>query len=291
MLYSNPAGFIHILINWNSPMPFVVAIINQKGGTGKTTSTINLGAGLAYQGYRTLLVDMDPQGHTSLGIGIDPDSFNESMSEVMTVPRKDIEDVVLATYIRGLYVAPSHITLARAAELLYSRMYRETILYQALKDTNYDYVLIDCPPALGVLTTNSLYVADFIVIPCQMSRYSLDGLADLLTTIEEVKNISTEDLFRGDFFRILLTMYDRRNRITNEFIMEQLKPYLEKTFGAIIMKNEALNQAQISQKAIFDYDHSSTGARDYYLLTQEFLNICQKRKSLPEKRQSLQNMP
>jgi chromosome partitioning protein len=272
-------------------MPFVVAIINQKGGTGKTTTTINLGAGLAYQGYRTLLVDMDPQGHTSIGIGIDPDSFTESMSEVMTIPRKDIEDVVLATYIRNLFVAPSHIKLARAAELLYSRMYRETILYQALKDTNYDYVLIDCPPALGVLTTNSLYVAEFIAIPCQMSRYSLDGLADLLTTIEEVKNISTEDLFRGDFFRILLTMYDRRNRITNEFIMEQLKPYLEKTFGAIIMKNEALNQAQISQKAIFDYDHSSTGARDYYLLTQEFLNLCQKRKSLPEKRQSSLNMP
>ena len=272
-------------------MPFVVAIINQKGGTGKTTTTINLGAGLAYQGHRTLLVDMDPQGHTSLGIGIDPDSFTESMAEIMTIPRKDIEDVVLATYIRGLFVAPSHIKLARAAELLYSRMYRETILYQALLNTNYDYILIDCPPALGVLTTNSLYVADFIIIPCQMSRYSLDGLADLLTTIEEVKNISIEDLFQEDFFRILLTMYDRRNRITNEFIMEQLKPYLEKTFGAIIMKNEALNQAQIAQKAVFDYDHSSTGARDYYLLTQEFLNLCQKRVSSPEKRQSLRNMP
>lgn len=272
-------------------MPFVVAIINQKGGTGKTTTTINLGAGLAYQGYRTLLVDMDPQGHTTIGIGIDPEMFEESMAEVMSIPRKPIDEVVMPTYIKGLYVAPSHIKLARAAEQLYSRMFRETILYQALQRTNYDYVLIDCPPSLGVLTTNSLYVAEFIIIPCQMSRYSLDGLADLLTTIEEVKNITTEELFQSDLFRILLTMYDRRNRVTNEFIMEQLRPYMEKTFGVIIMKNEALNQAQIAQKAIYDYDHSSTGARDYYLLTQEFLNICQKRKSLPEKRRNLLNMP
>lgn len=272
-------------------MPFVVAIINQKGGTGKTTTTINLGAGLAYQGYRTLLVDMDPQGHTTIGIGIDPEMFDESMAEVMVIPRKPLEDVVMPTYIKNLYVAPSHIKLARAAEQLYSRMFRETILYQALQPLDYDYVLIDCPPSLGVLTTNSLYVAEFIIIPCQMSRYSLDGLADLLTTIEEVKNITTEELFQSDLFRILLTMYDRRNRVTNEFIMEQLRPYLEKTFGVIIMKNEALNQAQIAQKAIYDYDHSSTGARDYYLLTQEFLNICQKRKSLPERRRNLLNMP
>jgi chromosome partitioning protein len=272
-------------------MPFVVAIINQKGGTGKTTTTINLGAGLAYQGYRTLLVDMDPQGHTSIGIGVDPGSFTESMAEVISMPRKDIEDVIVATYIKGLFVAPSHIKLARAAEQAYSRMFRETILSNALKQVDYDFVLIDCPPALNVLTTNSLYVAEFIIIPCQMSRYSLDGLADLLTTIEEVKNLTTDDLFRGDIFRILLTMYDRRNRITNEFIMEQLRPYMEKSFAAIIMKNEALNQAQIAQKAIFDYDSNSSGARDYYLLTQEFLSLCQKRRSLPEKRPNLLSWP
>ncbi len=272
-------------------MPYVVAIINQKGGTGKTTTTINLGSGLAYQGYRTLLVDMDPQGHTTIGIGIEPDAFTESMADVLAVPRKELESVILATYIKGLFVAPSHIKLARAAEQVYGRIFRETILANALAPLDYDFVLIDCPPALGVLTTNSLYAAEFIIIPCQMSRYSLDGLADLLTTIEEVKNIATAEMFRGDIFRILLTMYDRRNRITNEFIMEQLRPYMEKTFSAIIMKSEALNQAHIAQKAIFDYDANSPGARDYYLLTQEFLALCQKRKSLPERKPNLQSIP
>lgn len=272
-------------------MSLVVAIINQKGGTGKTTTTINLGAGLAAQGYQTLLLDLDPQGHTTLGMGIEPDSFEESMAEVLSVPRKSLEDVVLPTYIKGLFLAPSHIKLARAAEHVYSRMFRETILSQALKSVDYDFILIDCPPALGVLTTNSLYASQFIVIPCQMSRYSLDGLADLMTTIQEVKDLSAEQLFRGDFFRILLTMFDKRNRVTNEFILEQLKPYLEITFATIIMKCEALNQAHIAQKTIFDYDAKSTGARDYYHLSQEFLSLCQKRNCLPEKRPSLLSLP
>jgi chromosome partitioning protein len=270
-------------------MSHIVAIINQKGGTGKTTTTINLGAALAYQGYRTLIVDLDPQGHTTIGLGIDLDAMTTSMAEVLTVPRKSISEVALPTYILGLDVAPAHIHLARAAEQVYTRVFREAILAQALKDVDYDFVLIDCPPSLGVLTTNSLYACDFIIIPCQISRYSLDGLADLLTTVETVKNLSPEDLFQEDFFRILLTMFDKRNRITNEYILEQLKPYRDKTFNTIIMKNEALNQAQIAQKAIFDYESKSSGAQDYWQLTHEFLEIWQKRNSLPAKRPSLQS--
>ncbi|OPX20747.1 MAG: hypothetical protein BZ151_02430 [Desulfobacca sp. 4484_104] len=271
-------------------MPVIVAIINQKGGTGKTTTTINLGAGLAYQGFQTLLVDLDPQGHTTLGMGVEPDSFEESMAEVISIPRKNIADVILATYINGLFLAPSHIKLARAAEQVYSRLFRETILQQALRPLDYDFILIDCPPSLGVLTANSLYTSQFVIIPCQMSRYSLDGLADLLTTIEEVKNLDGEELFSGNFFRILLTMFDKRNRVTNEFILEQLRPYLEVTFATIIMRCEALNQAHIAQRAVFDYDAKSTGARDYYHLTQEFLYLCQKRNCLPEKRPNLLSM-
>ncbi len=270
-------------------MPHITAVINQKGGTGKTTTTLNLGAALAYQGYRTLIVDLDPQGHTTIGLGVEPESFTGSMADIMTVPKKRIEEVAVPTYILGLYVAPAHIHLARAAEQVYTRVFREAILAQALKDADYDFVLIDCPPSLGVLTTNSLFACDFIIIPCQISRYSLDGLADLLTTIESVKNLSLEELFQGDHYRILLTMFDKRNRVTNEYILEQLKPYEDKTFKTMIMKNEALNQAQIAQRAIFDFDPRSSGAQDHLNLAVEFLEIWRKRNSLPEKRPSLQS--
>jgi chromosome partitioning protein len=269
-------------------MPHITAILNQKGGTGKTTTTINLGAALAYQGYRTLLVDLDPQGHTTIGVGLEPEAIRESMAEVMTVPRKTIREVALPTYILGLEVAPAQINLARAAEQVYSRVFREAILSQALKDTDYDFIFIDCPPSLGVLTTNSLFACDFIIIPCQISRYSLDGLADLLTTIESVKNLSLEEIFQGDHFRILLTMFDKRNRVTNEHILEQLRPYRDKTFNTMIMKNEALNQAQIAEKVIFDFDHRCSGSQDYLQLTTEFLEIWRKRNNLPENRPSLQ---
>ena len=128
-------------------MSHIVAIINQKGGTGKTTTTLNLGAALAYQGYRTLIVDLDPQGHTSIGIGIEPDAITSSMADILTIPKKPITDVVIPSYILGLDIVPAHIHLARAAEQVYTRVFREAILANALKDVDYVFVLIDCPPS------------------------------------------------------------------------------------------------------------------------------------------------
>ena len=261
--------------------PYIVSIINQKGGTGKTTTTVNLGAALAYLGFTILLVDLDPQGHTTIGVGVDPDSFLESMAEVMIVPKKPVSDITLPTYIPNLFLAPAHIHLAPVAEQVYSRIFREAILYQALQGLPYDFILIDCPPSLGVLTINALYACDLIIIPCQISRYSLDGLADLLTTVEHVKALKPQDLFEGDLFRILLTMYDRRNRVTNQYVLEEIKPYWNKTFQTIIMKNEALNQSQIAQKAVFDYDPESSGSMDYHNLAVEFLQVYHRRTGVP----------
>lgn len=261
--------------------PYTVAVINQKGGTGKTTTATNLSAALAYLGYRTLMVDLDPQAHTTIGIGVDSDAYLESMAEVMSIPKKTVAEIAMATYIPGLDLAPAHIHLAHVAEQIYTRVYRETILAQALQGLRQDFILIDCPPSLGVLTINSLYACDFIIIPCQISRYSLDGLADLLNTIEVVKTLGIQDLFRGDHFRVLLTMYDPRNRVTNQYIMDELKPYRSKTFDSIIRKNEAINQAQIAQKAIFDFDPHSTGSLDYQHLALEFLKLYHQRTGFP----------
>ena len=250
-----------------------LCIINQKGGTGKTVTSMNLSGGLAKKGLKTLLIDMDPQGHSTIGIGINPAELKGSMYDVLA-SRLPMEDVIVPSYIPGLDIAPAHIKLASGAEQLYSKMFRESILFQALRgyEDTYDFITIDCPPALGVLTVNALYASDFIIVPCQMSRYSLDGLSDLLDTIGAIKAQNGKDQEGLKFLGILLTMFDKRNKVTNEFILSQLEPYRERMFETVIMKNEALNQASIAQKVIFDFEPNSQGSSDYKALTMEILS-------------------
>jgi len=251
-----------------------IAILNQKGGTGKTTTAINLSSGLAYEGKKTLLIDIDPQNHSTIGLGIEIENQNSSISKVLSNSGSPLKKIITKTYIKNLNIVPSHISLARIAEQMYTKLYKEATLNKAIQPikNEYDYIIIDCPPNLGVLTINALFTSDLLIVPCQMSRYSLDGLSDLMDVVRAVKYTWDKKDKNISYLRILLTMFDVRNKITNEFILKELEPFKDRIFKTKIMKNEALNQAQIAQKSIFDFDPKSKGTKNYRELTKEVLN-------------------
>ncbi len=251
-----------------------IAILNQKGGTGKTTTAINLSSGLAYKGKKTLLIDIDPQNHSTIGLGIEIVDQDLSISKVLSNQEGLLKEIIAKTYIKNLDMVPSHISLAKTAEQMYTKLYKESTLNRAIQPVkkNYDYIIIDCPPSLGVLTINALFASDLLIVPCQMSRYSLDGLSDLIDIVRAVKNTSSEKDTNMSCLRILLTMFDVRNKVTNDFILKELELFKNMILYTKIMKNEALNQSQIAQKSIFDFDPKSRGAENYENLTKEILN-------------------
>lgn len=248
----------------------IISFSTHKGGTAKTTSSINLACGLARQGYKTLLVDMDPQGHSSIGLGLELKFEDKNIADVL--PDKsslNIKEIIRHTKTNNLDIAPSNIRLSPVGEALYTAIRKEERLQKRLAEVanDYQYIIIDCPPSLGVLTINALQATEFIIIPCQMSARSTDGLADLLDIISIIKNNAFDN------FRILLTHFDTRKSVTNEVILAQLKNYKDKILNTKIPVNEALNQAQIAKESIFDFDPKSTGAQSYKELTEEILNL------------------
>jgi chromosome partitioning protein len=247
----------------------IVAIINQKGGVGKTTTSINFAAGLARQGKKTLLIDLDPQAHSTIGLGIEPESFTASISDVLA-KKKPIGETILSGKSENLFIVPSHIRLDKIEQQLAPELFRETFLKRAIDSLDFDYIVIDCRPTLGTLTINALYAANFIIVPCEMGRYALDGFADLMETIEHVKN---DNLEKADFIRILLTKYDSRNKISNDWVFQQLEPFKQLIFSTYIRRNEALNQSQMAQEPIFTFKADSVGAQDYQQLVNEFLSL------------------
>lgn len=253
-------------------MKKIISIINQKGGVGKTTTSINFACGLALKSHKVLLLDLDPQAHSTIGIGIDPGDYQYSIHDVL-LKNKTIEDVILKTPTENVDLVPSHIRLDKAEQQLTPEMFRETRLHKAIRNLQYDFIVIDCRPTLGTLTINALYACDFIIVPSEMSRYALDGFSDLLDTIDNVKNNKGWD--KSNFIRILLTKYDSRKTVTNDWIMGQLEPFKNFLFNTRIRQNEALNQSQMAQESIFIFKSNSPGAEDYIQLTNEFLELCQ----------------
>jgi chromosome partitioning protein len=253
-------------------MQKIVAVTNQKGGVGKTTTSINLAAGLAREGCRVLLVDLDPQAHSTIGLGIEPGSYDQAVHDVL-VNRWSIHDVTLETKIENLSLVPSHIRLDKAEQQLTPEMFKESRLHKALRNLDYDFIVIDCRPTLGTLTVNALYACNFILVPCEMARYSLEGFADLMETIENVKN--SDDVDKVGCVRILLTKLDSRKSVSNDWVMAQLEPHKALLFATRIRQNEALNQAHMATEPIFSFKANSPGAEDYEQLTKEFLSLWQ----------------
>ena len=253
-------------------MQKIISIINQKGGVGKTTTAINMAGGLSLHGYKTLLIDLDPQAHSTIGLGFEPGSFKTAVSDIL-IKKQDLGEAILKTKFDNLDLAPSHIRLDRAEQLLTPEMFKETRLAKAMHQLDYSFIVIDCRPTLGTLTVNALYASNFIIVPCEMSRYSLDGFSDLIDTINTVKNGS--DFIKEKSVRILITKYDSRKKVINDLVFKELEPYQDLLFKTKIRSIEALNQANWAQMPVFYLAPKSLGAEDYQLLTKEFLNLCQ----------------
>lgn len=250
-----------------------IAVCNQKGGTGKTTTSVNLSAILASLGQRVLLVDMDPQGNATSGVGINKNEIQSSIYDVL-IHKHSLGEVVVATAYPNLKVAPCNINLTGAEIELVGAMSRETRLKKAIDSlkADFDYVFIDSPPSLGLLTLNTLVAADSIIIPIQCEFYALEGVSGLLNTVNLVKESLNSTL---EIEGVLMTMADYRTNLTNEVIKEIKNFFKEKVYESVIPRNIRLSEAPSYGKPIHIYDPTSLGSIKYKELAQEFLRAAQ----------------
>ncbi len=247
----------------------IIAIANQKGGVGKTTTTVNLAASLGVLEKKVLLIDADPQANATSGLGIDVDAVEQGTYQLLehTLP---VDQVIVETDSPNVDLIPAHIDLVAIEIELVDKDNREYMLKEALRDLGdrYDYVLIDCAPSLGLLTLNALTAADSVMIPIQCEYFALEGLGKLLNTVKSVQKIHNNDL---DIEGMLLTMYDSRLRLSNQVVEEVKKHFADMVFDTIIQRNVRLSEAPSYGESIIKYDASSKGASNYLNLANEIL--------------------
>ncbi len=248
----------------------VISIANQKGGVGKTTSAINMAASLAAIEHTTLIIDIDPQSNTTSGLGIESKTVSNSIYEVM-VGGVDATDAIRETELPFLDLIPSHINLVGAEIEMIDRQERERILQKAIAGLReeYDFIIIDCPPSLGLLTINSLTASDSVIIPVQCEYFALEGLGQLLNTIKIVRqHLNTGLEIEG----VLLTMYDTRTRLSDQVAEEVRKYFDDRVFDTVINRNVRLAEAPSFGKPALLYDSTSTGAKNYLALARELIH-------------------
>ena len=246
-----------------------VCVINQKGGVGKTTTAVNLAASVGVKGYRTLLVDIDPQGNATSGFGINKRKLDLSSYDLLTKNAK-AKDITVKTEFKNVNVIPSSIDLAGAEIELINMPSRESNLKTALsliKD-DYDFIFLDCPPSLGLITINSLVACDLVLIPIQCEYYALEGLSQLVATIRQVKNLYNKYI---DIDGIVLTMYDGRLNLTQQVVEEVKKYFPKKVYSSFIPRNVRISEAPSYGCPVIYYDKKSKGSEAYLSLADEFI--------------------
>ena len=247
----------------------IIAIANQKGGVGKTTTSVNLSACLAYLGKKVLLVDIDPQGNASSGVGVNKGEVQQCIYDVL-IDDVNVKETIQETKVENLHIVPATISLAGAEIELVSTISREVRLKRALQEVQglYDYIIIDCPPSLGLLTINSLTASDAIIIPVQCEFYALEGLSQLLSTIRLVQKHLNKNLAIDG---VLLTMFDARTNLGIQVIEEVKKYFQDKVYKTIIPRNVRLSEAPSHGEPIIIYDPKSRGAEVYLELAKEVI--------------------
>jgi len=249
------------------PLPRIIAVTNQKGGVGKTTTAVNLGAALADQGFRVLVVDLDPQGNATTGLGLNTRDLQSSMYEVI-LHDASIDDCIEATSVRNLFVAPASLDLAGAEIELVPAFSRELKLRKALEEveSDYDYVFIDCPPSLGLLTVNSLAAATEVLVPIQCEYYALEGLGQLLRNVTLVQKNLNQAL---ELSAIVLVMYDARTKLSDQVVQEVKGHFGDKVCRTIVPRTVRLSEAPSYGQPITAFDPTSRGAIAYRELAKE----------------------
>ncbi len=247
----------------------IIAIANQKGGVGKTTTAINLSASLAVLEYKVLLVDADPQANSTSGLGIDVKNIRTGLYE-MLVKQDKASDIILSTDFENLDVLPSHIDLVGAEIEMLDIPNREKIMRLMLDEVKdlYDFIILDCSPSLGLITVNSLTAADSVLIPVQCEYFALEGLGKLLNTIRIIQSGLNKSL---DIEGFLLTMYDKRNNLSHQIVEEVRTHFEDMVFDTLIVRNVKLGEAPSFGQSIISYDANSRGAENYLALAREIL--------------------